>query len=494
MCLSLVLALGLCGVASAAETTETTENTGTITINNANTGASYDIYRILDLKSYDTTREAYLYKTNDDWKAFIEAYNTEHKIVGNNNNIGYPIELDGTGNYVISASFTAESFASEALAYATTNNIAPNATQVATSSTLKFTGLQLGYYLVSSGAGSLLVLSTTSPNMTITEKNDSPTVEKKIIIGSSRAEETTATIGDTIWFRTNISAKAGAKNYVLHDKMDSGLTLDATTVKVMDEGSVDLGEDCYELVTAQDELTDGCTFELKFDDDYLKTISEPTIIRVHYAAVLNTNAQVAEKTPAVKVNQNTAYLGFGEDRQTGESVVTVKSFRYQIIKMDSKENVLSGAKFQLYRNATDTEPMRFTVDANGDSGGNVKYLVDPNGSVTEIEAGTPVIYGLGNGTYYLKEIKAPDGYNLVTESTAITVNNSSSMGTFTTADKSVYDITTGGGVVVVNNKGTLLPVTGGSGTVFIYIGGALLVAVGCLLLLRWRKREKLESR
>jgi LPXTG-motif cell wall-anchored protein len=120
--------------------------------------------------------------------------------------------------------------------------------------------------------------------------------------------------------------------------------------------------------------------------------------------------------------------------------------------------------------------------------------VDPNGSVTEIEAGTPVIYGLSNGTYYLKEIKAPDGYNLVTESTAITVNNSSSMGTFTTADKSVYDITTGGGVVVVNNKGTLLPVTGGSGTVFIYIGGALLVAVGCLLLLRWRKREKLESR
>jgi LPXTG-motif cell wall-anchored protein len=68
------------------------------------------------------------------------------------------------------------------------------------------------------------------------------------------------------------------------------------------------------------------------------------------------------------------------------------------------------------------------------------------------------------------------------------------MGTFTTDAKTVYDAGLGGGVAVVNKKGTLLPVTGGSGTIFIYIGGVLLVAVGCLLLLKWRKREKVESR
>jgi fimbrial isopeptide formation D2 family protein/LPXTG-motif cell wall-anchored protein len=357
---------------------------------------------------------------------------------------------------------------------------------------VEFTGLPLGYYLVNSGAGSLLVLNTTSPDMTITEKNVSPTVDKKIILGASRAEETTATIGDTIWFRTNITAQDGAKNYVLHDEMDEGLTLDPNSVKVMDENSNDLNRDYYTLVTDQAKLETGCTFEIRFTQDYLTTITETTTIRVHYSATLNTNAKIVEQSPAIRLNQNTAYLSYGENQKTEESVVTVKSFRYQIIKMDSKENVLTGAQFKLYRDEAGTDVIKFTPGE--DTYGNKKYLVNPEGETDVIEAGTPVIYGLGNGTYYLEEIKAPDGYNRVTERTAITVNNSSSMGTFTTDAKTVYDAGLGGGVAVVNKKGTLLPVTGGSGTIFIYIGGVLLVAVGCLLLLKWRKREKVESR
>jgi LPXTG-motif cell wall-anchored protein len=274
--------------------------------------------------------------------------------------------------------------------------------------------------------------------------------------------------------------------------MDTGLTLVPDTLTIMDEDSQKLESTYYTVVTNKADLTDGCTFELRFTKKYLDTITQSTTIRVHYAADLNTSALVAEKTPAVKVNQNATHLSYGDDRSTEESVVTVKTFRYQIIKVDGEDNVLIGAKFKLYRDKDGKDPIKFTMGEDADQ--NVKYLVDPNGTTTEIEAGSPVIYGLGNGTYYLEEIEAPAGYNRVTELKAITVSDSSSMGTFTSEDKTKYDSGVGGGIPVVNNKGALLPITGGSGTTFIYIGGALLVAVGCLLLLKWRKREKAESR
>jgi fimbrial isopeptide formation D2 family protein/LPXTG-motif cell wall-anchored protein len=469
--------MSLCSFALAED------QTGTITINNAAAGVTYQIYRILDLESYSADREAYLYKTNETWEDFIAAYNTEHKITGVGDNVGDPIELDSNG-YVTSAGFTVETFASEALAYATENGIAADDTQVANSSTVEFKDLPLGYYLVNSGAGSLLVLNTTNPSMTITEKNDLPTVEKKIILGTGRSDTTTASIGDVIWFRTNISAKKGAENYVLHDKMDEGLTLDQQSLKIMDEDSNELASTSYNVVT--EGLQDGCTFELRFTKAYLDTITGNTTIRVHYSAKLNGDANVVKT--GNEVNQNSAWLTYGDQSKTEESTVEIKTFRIQVVKIDEKDNVLSGAEFKLYKDAEGTEQVYVKKLTNGD------YQVTDEKTDVLIEAGTPTIEGLGDGTYYLEETKAPAGYNRVTERKEFTINDSSSMGTFTDDTNKVYNAGVGGGISVVNKKGTLLPATGGSGTIFIYIGGALLVVVGCLLLLKWRKREKVERR
>jgi fimbrial isopeptide formation D2 family protein/LPXTG-motif cell wall-anchored protein len=436
-----------------------------------------------DLESYNADQGAYLYRTNETWKAFITKFNEDHKIVGTGTNIGYPIELDDNG-YVTSAGFTVETFASEALAYATENRIAANGTQVANSSTVEFKNLPLGYYLVNSGAGSLLVLSTTNPTMTITEKNDLPTVEKKIILGTGRSDTTTASIGDVISFRTNISAKKGAENYVLHDNMDTGLTLDQGSLKVMDEDSNELASTSYNVFT--EGLLDGCTFELRFTKAYLDTITQNTTIRVHYSAKLNGDANVVKT--GNEVNQNSAWLTYGDQSETEVSTVEVKTFRIQVVKIDEKDNVLSGAEFKLYKDADGTEQVYVKKLTNGD------YQVTDEKTDVLIEAGSPTIEGLGDGTYYLEETKAPAGYNRVTERKAFTINDSSSMGTFTDDTNKVYNAGVGGGISVVNKKGPLLPDTGGSGTIFIYIGGALLVVVGCLLLLKWRKREKIESR
>ena len=46
---------------------------GSITIDNAVVGQTYTIYRILDLESYNTDTNAYSYKANAAWKAFVES-------------------------------------------------------------------------------------------------------------------------------------------------------------------------------------------------------------------------------------------------------------------------------------------------------------------------------------------------------------------------------------------------------------------------------------
>lgn len=65
----LTLALAMAVPAFAAS------STGTITIDNAVTGTTYKAYRIFDLESYDTGKNAYSYKLNSAWNDF-PAYST----------------------------------------------------------------------------------------------------------------------------------------------------------------------------------------------------------------------------------------------------------------------------------------------------------------------------------------------------------------------------------------------------------------------------------
>ena len=90
-----------------------------------------------------------------------------------------------------------------------------------------------------------------------------------------------------------------------------------------------------------------------------------------------------------------------------------------------------------------------------------------NGSVT--------IDGLDAEAYTLTETKAPEGYNLLTESETITV----------TVDNSAE-------ITVENVAGSTLPTTGGMGTTLIYIAGAVLV-IGAGILLVVRRRMNAEQ-
>ena len=113
--------------------------------------------------------------------------------------------------------------------------------------------------------------------------------------------------------------------------------------------------------------------------------------------------------------------------------------------------------------------------------------------------GKLAVLGLKAGTYYLKEVEAPDGYNALTQPVEIKAGEGISP-FFIYADKdgNVADIQAEDGIheeyrldlthtVVHNSKGVVLPSTGGEGTFWLITIGAL-VAIGFAVFMITQKK------
>ena len=156
--LALILALALAVPAFAAAN-------GTITINDAQAGHTYSVYRVLDL-TYDAGANAYSYKVNSAWTDFFKAGTGALDYVSVSN--GY-VTWTNADNADDGAAVKA--FAELAMAWAEDNGVAATGSKEAESATVEFTGLELGYYLVDSTVGALCGLTTTNPDASINAKN-----------------------------------------------------------------------------------------------------------------------------------------------------------------------------------------------------------------------------------------------------------------------------------------------------------------------------------
>ena len=120
---------------------------------------------------------------------------------------------------------------------------------------------------------------------------------------------------------------------------------------------------------------------------------------------------------------------------------------------------------------------------------NVTYVID---------AGSIMLRGLDDSeTYYLYEIKAPDGYNMATKPVTFKIDaeyNESGSETAENYPKFIVDETPVNEfkINIVNQAGTQLPTTGGMGTTIFYIMGTILV-IGSAVLLVTRRRMKTEE-
>ena len=200
---------------------------GSIEINNAIKGQTYKIYKIMELESYNPTKGLYSYKpASPQWKTFFTTDSVAQKYIKlDTNTDGITWKDNSTAGETEAEKKTrldkeASELAKAALEYANKNSIQDNNHDDATGTTVTFTSLDLGYYLVDSSVGALCSLNTTNTTATIEEKNAVPSVEKKVSDAENGTfkDDSHANIGDTVFFKTTITAQPGAEKYILHDK------------------------------------------------------------------------------------------------------------------------------------------------------------------------------------------------------------------------------------------------------------------------------------
>lgn len=435
---------------------------GTITINNAIVNETYSIYRILDLETYDTQNNHYIYRANSKWQAFINDASKGGKYLEAKNE-------NGNTYYVWKENADQVEFTKEAIAYAKANSIivGTEASKKATSTTVQFTELDLGYYLVSSSVGSLLHLTTTNPNGEINEKNTiKPEVDKEVKENSTGVygKENDATIGDTVEFKSTITTGAGFKDYVLYDKMSTGLTLNSDSIKayVIDNNDeVAIDEQYYTVNTN----VDGYTFTVTFDNEFIAKQPRNTKIVVKYTATLNENATI-EGTGNINETKLTYDNGTTETKTT-----TTYTYKFNLKKTDADENEIEGAEFKLY----DKDNKEILVVLENEANSIYRVAVAGETGVT-IKVGHATIKGLDAGTYYLEEVVSPEGYNKLTSKQEVEVKGKNNDNSFHIND-----------ISVVNYTGSLLPETGGIGTMlFITFGLILILGFGLLLVTKLR--------
>ncbi len=471
--LALVMILALGSTAFAGETT------GSITIDNAVTGKNYTIYKIFDLSSHNASYSAINYKVDSDWSGFFSTGEQGSNYV----------DIDEQGYVTWKVGASAADFAKAAIEYAVGHSIAKDDSKTADSSgTVKFEDIALGYYLVQSDLGALCSLDTTKPNVTIKEKNAAPSILKEVKEDSTNTFGRTndADVGQLVEFKTTVQVIDGKpKDYVVHDTMSAGLSFDSSSVVVSVNGAeITSG---YTLVTSG--LTDGDTFEIRFDDATLKANDE---IVITYSAILNDSAVIAGIG-----NPNTSMLSYtdtnGTTHSTEKTETRTYTWEFDVFKYTvegTTETPLKDAEFVIYKGSGSTKSYAKVVS------GKISAWTSNKEEATVLttpDDGKFSVKGLDADTYYLEETKAPAGYNTLKApiefKIAATVEMTTNVGTATVT----YGEGSTGTLKVENKTGVVLPTTGGMGTTILYVLGSILMLGAGVVLVTKKRMGKFKN-
>ena len=465
-------------------------------------GQTINLYKLFDVtESGEGQNKNYAYTVNETYKKTLA---TLLNIVETSKDEEFAAAVTklGTDNAT-----EVQKFANDFTAKALTDNLGVTKTSgkiTESKTTYEFTGLDAGYYLVYVTGGkeiqSSLVTVDATTN-TVNLKTEASSIEKK-------ADKTTVNIGDVVTYTVNgsIPDTTGYDQYqyIIHDELSTGLDFvndttgtalgeAATTVNVKVAFGTDVTDEGTAPTTAKLDSTDNRKMSLDLSA-WVKanqTNNKGKEFTVTYYAKVNKNAVVTEK--------NKAQLEYGnkpsETTFTTPSEAETPTYPLDILKTKKDNNEkLAGAKFSLYKSETDAKNGTNPIKVTGNNG---NYVVDSTSTITEFESVGNIegkdynlrVNGLAEGTYYLVETKAPDGFNKLTAPVVIKITKS------TDADVNNWTISKDGTVEpdkiidIENSTGSILPSTGGRGAIAFAVIAALLVFGVAVSFIRDKRKE-----
>ena len=517
MAMTMILSMSM--TAFAAEASK-----GTLTVNNTVAGKTLDLYQIFTAtKNGDNVA----YTLNDAYEGFFQnkitgaskltgealsekAYAYVKEQVGDDGSKGATFAKDILG-WILSASGETKT------AVESTHSTADTADTKTVIDNLVY-----GYYVVyplgatdtSTAPGNETVKSVaslvnvTDTTVTINMKSNYPTVVKKV--NDKNADD--VNIGDTVTYTltSKVPDMTGYTSYVFNfkDTLAKGLTFGSiTSVKIGDvtinaDTDGTKAENTYTLTTKNNE--DGTT-EIKIEmNKFLASNANKAgqEIKVTYTATLNKDA-----VTGFDPNTNKATVEYSNKPGTNEkgesepSIVDVHTFDFTIFKYylkDETQTALANAEFELYKantagNAADTDAKINIVDegkgvyrqATADE---AKVTGFTSAKIVSDDDGKVLVKGLEAGTYYLRETKAPEGYNKLLSDIKVEIkpvyDKTTGKLTSYSVDYTYNGKTTNGAaitnktdspeVAVENKTGAQLPSTGSKGALMVTLAGIVL--------------------
>lgn len=493
---TLILALGLFPMSVfAAQSTVTPTSTASITINNAVENDVLAAYKVIDI-TYNATSNHLTYAWNDNFKYYFEQKNG----VTNSANQAYTVEQFAA---LTDESADLKNLLAGLPAYIATNSISPVDTQpVAAGGTATFANLAMGEYFIrptsSTSVYQLMLrkLEPTVENGTYVIDDVTFDVKKEEVKITKTADKTSVTKKEKVTYTVTVDIPtygtgATDKTFSVSDLLPDGLTIDTDSIKVTRDGTeitAQAGTDYTLDTTPNTTVEPYYTFKLSVDSTQYTNnwaVKAGKQLVITYTATLNDNGTTAVNTKETNTAtfdySNYPYVENSHNKKTASVDVTTFAIKIDKYKDSDKNVKLKGAKFDLYRTATQAEITAgsgiVTIPLTDIQGIKLEgdKVTGENGSVSfeKYEAND------NKYDYYLVETKAPSGYNILSNAVKVNFTDDSVSGT-----NGVYT------VEVPNSSGITLPITGGEGIVLFSVIGIVFMGGAVFLFIMTRKKAK----
>ncbi len=382
-------------------------------------------------------------------------------------------------------------------------------------------------------------------DVTVEAKSDFPTLDKNID-AEGGVKFNTASVGDVIPYKitSKVPNMDGYEKYYFYftDTLCNGLTLNE------DSFHITVGSKTLQAETdPKDYSLDASEHSFKLVFNNFKQYNAGDDITVEYTATLNENADLTStgnpNTVDLTYSNNPNIVPTGEnepgpdDEDVTGTTPPVRTVTYtteiKLIKIDGYDDTrLAGAEFELkgegvntvlictesfavdnekgtyYKLAdgtyTTVAPTEATAEQYDSEDKYVrtttmteKKTKDENNAITATtNADGEIIFGgLNAGNYTLKETTPPTGYNGLADPISFTLTAVPSLeGCTWDIDNDNFKKDGVFTVTVENNKGIILPGTGGIGTVIFYVIGILMIAAAIVMVVVKIRKNKVTEK